>query len=205
MAGIDVGKYIDELREFSGEGGDLDMYSLKKELNELSGASGAFESFEREYASIDKDSLEQIKDLSLLMKVKALASEIRNKRQINDKLHSLHFNLNILKNSSTASGASPVKNALNAFLYDKDTKIGTIVDELNHFKSQLEELKKHHSSLLPKGLDNDVKIETKYNKHIERLHCIHKKQRNVLVSAAKLFLKLAKEHIKNLQRFKKEN
>ena len=196
---MNIEKYIDELRGFSSEGKEIDLYSLKKELINLSQSSGVFENFEKESMVIDKDVLSQIKDLSLLIKIRNLASEIKNKKLINDKLHSLHFSLNILKN---ASNISSIKNALNIFLFNDDLKINSMIDELNDFKAKLDEIKKHHSNLMPKSLDNKLEIENKYDKHIEQLHSIHRRQKNALISTVKLFSKLTKKHITNLKRFK---
>ncbi|MBI2649873.1 hypothetical protein HYX04_01005 [Candidatus Woesearchaeota archaeon] len=202
MAKTDVDSYIGELRGIVSNEKDSDLYSLKRELNSLSESSKVFEDFEKETMHIDKDLFKQISNLSLLMKIRRLASEIKSKKQITDKLHSLHFSLNLLKNSPMTNDTSSIKNAIDAFLHDEDTKIDNIADELNDFKTKLEEIKKHHSNLLPKGLDNKIKIEAKYNPHIEQLHSIHKKQKNALISTSNLFLKLTKKHIKNLKKFK---
>jgi len=201
MANIDVERYIDELKGFADDAKEIDLYSLKKELAGLSEASHVFDNFEKESMSIGKEELSQIQDLSSLIKIRNLACEIKDKKAINDRLHSLHFNLNLLKNAD-ASDSKPIKNAFGAFLHNNETKIDNIIDELNGFKAKLDEIKKHHSSLLPKSLDNKLKIEGKYNKHIENLRSIHKKQKNALVSTIKLFLKLAKRHVKKLQKFK---
>ena len=202
MAKSDIDRYIDELRGFAGNGENLDLYSLKKELNNLSESSNVFDNFEKESASIDKEALEQIKDLSLLIKIKNLASEIKSKSRINEKLHSLHFSLNLLKNDLAADNTKSIKNALHAFLHDDKTRIDAIIDELNDFKAKLEELKIHHLNLFSKSLDGKLEIEGKYSKHIEQLHSMHKKQKDTLISTVKLFLKLTNKHIINLKRFK---
>lgn len=196
MIRIDIEKYIDELRGFATEEKDIDMYSLKKELLSLSESSKVFEDFEKESMLIDKEMLKQVEDLSLLIKIRSLASEIKDKSRINEKLHSLHFNLNFLKTSLMANNAPSLKNVLDIFLYNDDSKIDTIIDELNDFKIKLDEIKKHYTNLLPKSLDNKLEIENKYNNHIDRLHSIHKRQKGALISTIKLFLKLTKKHIK---------
>lgn len=165
------------------------MYSIKRDLNSLN-ESTAFDDFEKESIKISKESLEQIEDLSLLLKIKGLASEIGKKKEINEKLHSLHFSLNLCKNNSSA------KNKLfDMFLQDKNTKIESMVHELNDFKSKLQEIKRHHSKLLPKSLDNKIEVEEKYGKHLEKLNSIHKKQKEVFISLTKLFLRITKRHI----------
>ena len=202
MVKIDINKYIDGLRGIADNGKDLDLYSLKKELIDLSESSEVFEDFEKEASIIGKEVLAQIRDLRLLIKIKNLASEIKNKNQINEKLHSMHFNLNLLKNDLTENSISPVKNAINVFLYNDRIKIEDIINEINDFKAKLNMIKEYHASLLPKSLDNKLEIESKYSKHMEQLYSIHKRQKDALVSAVKLFLKLANNHIKNLKRFK---
>ena len=202
MAKTDIEKYIGELREPADNEKDLDLYSLKKELTDLSESSEVFEDFEKEASIVSKEVLAQIPDLSLLIKIKNLASEIKNKNQINEKLHSMHFNLNLMKNDLTANSISSIKNALNVFLYNDKTKIENMINEINDFKTKLSKIKKYHTSLLPNTLDNKLEIENKYSKHIEQLHSIHKRQKDALISAVKLFLKLANKHIKNLKRFK---
>lgn len=84
---------------------------------------------------------------------------------------------------------------LGVFLQDKNTKIESMVHELNDFKSKLQEIKRHHSRLLPKSLDNKIEIEEKYGKHLEKLHSIHKRQKQAFISLTRLFLKMAKRHI----------
>ena len=203
MVKIDIGRYIDELKGFANEGGDIDLYSLKKELISLNESSTIFDNFEKESMSIDKNVMQQIEDLSLLIRIRNLASKIKDKRNINDKLHSIHFNLNLLKNSSL-SNTSSIKNILDVLLYNNDSKLDNVINELNDFKAKLDEVKKHYKNLLPKSLDNKLEIENKYNKHIEKLHSIHKKQKQALISAIKLFLRFSKKHINNLKKFKND-
>ena len=200
MIKIDIEKYINELKGFANEK-DIDLYSLKKELINLNDSSKVFDNFEKESMSIDKDAMQQIEDLSLLIKIRSLASKIKDKRNINDKLHSLHFNLNILKNSSL-SNTSSIKNMLNIFLHNDDSKLDNVINELNDFKVKIDEVKKHYKNLLPKSLDNKLEIENKYNRHIEKLHSIHKKQKQALISTIKLFLRFSKKHVNNLKKFK---
>ena len=189
MVKIDVANYIEQLRNASKEK-EEDLYSIKKNLDSLNGSSAAFDDFENESIKIDKKSLEQIEDLSLLLKIKSLASDIRKKKEINEKLHSLHFSLNLGKNNASSMNA-----VFGIFLRNSNTKIDSMVHELNDFRVKLKEIKKLHSRLLPKSLDNKLEIEDKYGKHLKRLHSIHKKQKEVFVSLTKLFLKMAKNHI----------
>lgn len=196
MGRIDVAKYIGQLRNISEEK-EADLYSIKRDLNSLNESSAAFDDFENESIKIDRESLEQIEDLSLLLKIKSLASNIRDKKEINGKLHSLHFSLNLGKNNSSA-----MSNVFDIFLRNDDTKIDSIIYELNDFKGKLAEIKNHHFKLLPKSLDNKLEIEDKYGKHLEKLHSIHKKQKEVFVSLTNLFLKMTKNHVKSLKSFK---
>lgn len=191
MVKIDVASYIEKLRNASEEK-EEDFYSIKKNLNSLSESAAAFDDFEKESVKISKDSLEQVEDLSLLLKIKSLASDIRKKKELNEKLHSLHFNLNLGKNN-----ASAMNEVFVIFLRNDNTKIDSMVNELNDFKAKLTEIKKHHSRLLPKSLDNKLEIESKYNKHIEQLHSIHKRQKKAFISLIKIFLKMTKNHLKS--------
>ena len=201
MAKNDVEGYLDELSAFADDAKGMDLYSLKKELLNLSESSHVFDNFEKESMSIGREELSQMQNLSSLIKLRNLAREIKNKKEINGKLHSLHFSLNLLKNTDDTKA---LKNSLDLFLYNSDTKIGNIISELNDFKHKINEVKKHHENLLPKSLDNKLKIEGKYDKHIEKLHSMHKRQKTALVSLVRLFLKQAKQHIKTLQKFKKQ-
>jgi len=181
---------------------EMDLYSLKELLSELSDSGNIFENFEKESMSIEKGILEQIGNFNSLLKLRKLSSEIKNKKVINDKLNTLHFNLNLLKNADSCD-IKQIKNIFNLFLYNNETKIDNMVYELNDFKHKINQIKKHHENLLPKSLDNKLRLENKYNKHIKKLHSIHTRQKNAFISAVKLFLKLAKNHIKTLQKFKK--
>ena len=111
----------------------------------------------------------------------------------------MHFNLNLLKNK-TAADEKSIKSIVDVFLHNEDSKIDSIIKELNDFRSKINELEKHHSSLLPKGLDNKIELEGKYSRHLENLHSIHKRQKNALVSTIRLFIKYTKKHIKNVKR-----
>ena len=202
MVKIDVWQHIDELRNQKNCGNELDLYSLKKELNNLNENSKAFDNFEKNSGIIDKETLSQIQDLSILIKIRSLASEITNKKEIANKLHSLHFDINALKNASITSDFLSIRNMLNLFLHDNGAKIGSIIYELNDFKAKLDKLNNYYSILLPKSLDNKLKIEGKYAKHVKQLYSIHKRQKSALVSAIKLFLEFSKRHIKYLQKFK---
>jgi len=202
MAINNVEKYIDELKNASSKEKEADLYSLKKELLKLDNASKIFDDFEKKAAYIDKNTLEQIQDFSSLIKLRSLASELKNKKEINGKLHSLHFSLNLLKNGSMASDISAIKNVLGIFLYNDETKIDGIINELNDFKIKIDEIKKHYSNLLPKSLDNKLNAENRYDKHIEQLHLIRNKQKDALISTINIFLKSAKKRMKNLKRFK---
>lgn len=164
----------------------------------LDNLSNVFDNFERETFSVDKEHLDQIQDLSLLLKIKNLSSQLKNKKEINKKLNTLHFNLNLLKNK-TAADEKSIKNIVDIFLHNEDSKIDNIIGELNDFKNKLDKIKQHHSKLLPKSLDNKIKLEAKYNRHLENLHSIHKRQKNTLISTVRLFIKYTKKHIKNLK------
>ena len=203
MASADVEKYLNELKGTK-ESKEMGLYSLKKELDILNNSSKVFDNLEKESMHIDKDALEQIEDFSLLLKIRKLSSEIKNKKTINDNLHTLHFSLNLLKNVDTGD-IKQVKNIFNLFLYNNDTKIDNIVNELNDFKHKINQIKKHHENLLPKSLDNKLRLENKYDKHIKLLHSIHAKQKTAFISLVKLFLKFTKKHLKNLQKFKKQD
>lgn len=188
---INVANYIEQLRNISEREKEEDLYSIKRSLNSLNGSSSAFDDFEKESVKIGKDSLGQIEDLGLLLKIKSLASGIRGKKEINDKLHSLHFSLNLGKSSDSA-----MSNIFEVFLRNNSTKIDSMVHELNDFKDKLEEIKKHHSKLLPKSLDNKLEIEDKYEKHLEKLHSMHSRQKKAFISLARLFLKMTKGYRK---------
>ncbi len=164
----------------------------------LDNLSNVFDNFERETFSVDKEHLDQIQDLSLLLKIKNLSSQLKNKKEINKKLNTLHFNLNLLKNK-TAADEKSIKNIVDIFLHNEDSKIDNIIGELNDFKNKLDKIKQHHSKLLPKSLDNKIELEAKYNRHLENLHSIHKRQKNTLISTIRLFIKYTKKHIKNLK------
>ncbi len=200
MTKINIDNYMDGLKKPDEK--EVDLYSLKKELLNLSESSHVFDNFEKESMIVEKEALEQIEDFNLLLKIRKLSSEIKGKKAINEKLSTLHFHLNLLKNADV-KGTKQIRNAMNLFFYNNDTKIDSIISELNDFKHKINEVKKHHENLLPKSLDNKLKIEGKYGKHIENLHSMHKRQKTALVSLVRLFLKQAKQHIKTLQRFKK--
>lgn len=185
MAKIDIEKYIEELRGVDCKSPDL--YSLKKELNSLS-SSTAFEDFEKEASVISKDALGQVSDFGALIRMKALASEISKKSAINNKLHSVHFGISMLKNSDSKDCSQIIK-ALSEF------NLSGLIWELNDFRAKLGELEKLHSRLMPKSLDSRLDTASRKN-HLEKLSSIHNRQKKVLVAAAGLFIKIVKGKIK---------
>lgn len=193
MVKIDVEQYISELKGVHAAE-EMDLYSLKKELLFLNECSEVFDDFEKEAASISKETLSRVQGLGLLLKMRKLASELKSKKEINNKLHSFHFSLNLIKNASSHSAA---KNAISEFLHGNE--IQSIADELNDFKSKLEKVGSFHSELLPKSLDSSLELEMKYGRHLKNLDFMHNRQKMALVSAANLFLKLAKQQLKKFK------
>ena len=107
---IGIGNYMLNQEGFE-EDKAMDLYSLKKELYILNNSSKVFDNFEKESMHIDKDALEQIEDFNLLLKIRKLSSEMKGKKAINDKLDTLHFSLNILKNADS-NDIKPLKNIM---------------------------------------------------------------------------------------------
>lgn len=177
------------MRNAAGEK-EADLYSIKREINSLN-ASSAFDDFEKESIKIGKAALDQVEEWGILLKIKSLASDIGKKKGINERLHSLHFSLNLGKNNYSAMGS-----VFEAFLRDNETGIGSMINELNDFKSKLHEIEWHHSKLLPKSLDNKIEMGEKYGRHLENLHSVHKKQKKAFMSLASLFLRMAKNHLR---------
>ena len=202
MVRIDVYKYIDQLKGLSGVKNETDLYSLKRELLDLSESSKTFNEFEKESMSIGKDLLEQVTGLGHLVKIRKLSSELGNKREINEKLHTLHFNLILMKNAFAANDINSLKKAAGVFLHRKDSNIDNVINELNDFKSKLDQLKIHRSNLLKNSLENKIGLGNKYARHMEKQHSIHERQKCALISTVRLFVKLTREHICSLQKFK---
>lgn len=184
MASKDVEEYIEGLKGIGG----AEFYSLRKEIANLN-HSKVFENFEREHMVIGREVLHEVHDLSSLGKMRVLAAEISGKKKINEKLNVLHSTL----------AKEPIDVVLQVFLNKDETNIDSIIKDLNDFNAKLDEMKNHHSILLPKSLDNKLRIEDKYGRQTEQLHSMHKKQKKALAETIKLFLKLAKKHIRKFK------
>ena len=202
MVKIDAEKYIGMLNGL-GRGGILeDWHSIKSSLQELEKSSDAFDNFENASRSISRDELKNAADLSALMEMRKLASQIKEKKMINGKLSHLHSHLRLLNGTPTLNDISPLKSTIDAFLHNDNSKIDLIIDELNDFKKKLSQIDRHHLTLMPKSLEGKIGPQNRYQSHIESLHSIHNMQKNVFMSTLRLFIKMTKENIGHLKRFK---
>ena len=190
MVKIDVGKYV----------GLEDWHSIKSSLQELEKSSAAFDNFENASRNIGKDELKQVEDLSALMEMRKLASQIKQKKEITGKLSHLHSHLKLLNETPTLNDISPLKSTIDAFLHSNNSKIGIIIDELNDFKRKLSQIDRHHLTLMPKSLEGRIGPQNRYQSHIESLHSIHNMQKNVFMSTLRLFIKMTKDSINQMKK-----
>lgn len=190
MVKIDVEKYIES----------EDWHSIKSSLQELEKSSAAFDNFENASRNIGKDELKQVEDLSALMEMRKLASQIKQKKEITGKLSHLHSHLKLLNQTPALNDISPLKNTIDAFLHNDNSKIGIIIDELNDFKRKLSQIDSHHLALMPKSLEEKIGPQNRYQSHIESLHSIHNMQKNVFMSTLRLFIKMTKENINQIKK-----
>ena len=126
-----------------------------------------------------------------------LISEILEKKEIIDRISNLSLNIESLKKSSLENNNEKIKEKISLILNNEYSSIKTIISELNSLKSKIDEFEKMNVNLLNSNLPSlDIKmlIEQDFGKK-QKLNELFDKQKGLLMSLSKTFVKLAKGSI----------
>ena len=122
-----------------------------------------------------------------------IASEIKDKQEITNKLKSLADNIDLLNSISPKKhqdfAIRIVKNNFNS--------MHSIITDLNSLKNSVDKFENLHTTLMNSGLSLDVKILLEQdfrNKHV-KLNELYLKQKNIFLNLSSIFLKLAKSSV----------
>ena len=127
-----------------------------------------------------------------------LISEILEKREISGRINNLSLNIGSLKQASLENNGEKIKEKISLILNNEYSSIKTIISELNSLKSKIDEFEKMHINLLNSNLlslDIKILLEQDFRKK-QKLNELFNKQKGILMSLSKTFVKLAKGSIK---------
>ena len=187
-----INDYIGQLKGFSAENG-----SVEDNLDSLNKSSHAFDNLQKHSSRIGKYHLHNLEEFSSLIKIKNLASEISPKKSITERLIRLNSAVDSLPKRKIDSDS--LKAAIYSVFHDKENGVHFIIDELNSFKSKLNELENHHSKIY-KSLDDKASVHGLQKEHIEHLHSIHASQKKALKGIISKFIGNSKKQIVRLKK-----
>ena len=187
--------YISQLKGFS-----MANSSLDENLNSLEKNNIAFENLQKHSSKIGKDHLHNLEEFASLVKIKNLASEISSKKSITSRLLELNSSVDLLSKRNIDSDS--LKAAIYSVFHDKENGVHFIIDELNSFKSKLNELENHHSKIY-KSLDDKTTVHGLSKEHIEHLHSVHASQKKALKGIIANFISVSRKNIVRLKNNKK--
>jgi hypothetical protein len=130
---------------------------------------------------------------------RAMVSEIIEKKEINNRLANLTLNLASLNDAAVDDNKDKIKSKTSLILNNEYSSIKVIISELNSFKSKIDEFEKMHDELLKSNLISlDIKMQLEHDfKKKRQMEELYNKQKCILVDLSKVFVKLAKESVKN--------
>ena len=168
---------------------------IKKDIEGLSEYNIIFE--ELEQSPFFNPEISMHIDNHDFLQSRILISEILEKREISDRLNNLCLNIELLKQASLENNDEKIKEKISLILNNEYSSIKTIISELNSLKNKIDEFEKMHINLLNSNLlslDIKMLIEQDFRKK-QKLDELFDKQKGILMSLSKTFVKLAKDSI----------
>ena len=168
---------------------------IKKDIEGLSEYNIIFE--ELEQSPFFNPEISMHIDNHDFLQSRILISEILEKREISDRLNNLGLNIELLKQASLENNDEKIKEKISLILNNEYSSIKTIISELNSLKNKIDEFEKMHINLLNSNLlslDIKMLIEQDFRKK-QKLDELFDKQKGILMSLSKTFVKLAKDSI----------
>jgi hypothetical protein len=173
--------------------------ALDGSLEALNAKNHLFDELPKSASKIGKDHLHGLEEFGSLVKIKSLSSEISSKKSITSRLAALNSAVEAIARKRLDS--SSLKAALYSVFHDKESGANIIIDELNRFKSKLNELEKHHSKIC-NSLDSMASSHGHglQKEHIGQLHSVHASQKKALKSIISNFISHSRNHVKRLKK-----
>jgi len=168
---------------------------IKNELENLEEINNLIDNFERNSIFHSEVFLKKAKNQHLALKIKMLNSELKEKNEINERLHSLGYNLGLLRTLLVVKDDKVLKKIKENFLTNDYSSIPVIIKELNNFKDKVNEVENSYNALINEkysSVDFKVKHEHHLEEHLKNLDKVHKKQKKLLMSMGLMFSKLCK-------------
>ncbi len=176
-----------------------DFTEIKKELEQLEDVNGMIDNFERNSIFHSTIFLKRTKDQDTNIRIKLLNSELREKEEINERLHSLAYNLGMLRTLLFVKDDRVFSKIKENFLTNDYSSINAVIKELNDFKDKIGELENNYRSLIDNryvNMDFKVRHEHLLDEHLKSLENMHKKQKTLLKSMGFLFSRAMKNILK---------
>jgi hypothetical protein len=190
----------------------MELKELKKEINNLSGINKTLLNFRESWLKqIKQNSNQQFPFLQKLNKeakkeinnylssYQKIFNQLKYAYFTQEKLSSLAHYLIELKVTSFNKDKSKSKILLSKFIHDDFLKLNILVDEVNQFAFNLDNLKQIYNKanqMLVKNISLEHSItlmDSPHKNHLNSLFLISKKQKKLLKILGKEFLSLAKE------------
>lgn len=180
----------------------INITDIREELDNLKEINEIVDNFQKFSDLHDKKFLKQVYHQDIPFRITLMNSHLKEKNEINERLRELSYNLSVLRSSIVTKDKEKTLKTINKFLKSDYSGVSVITDELNEFKEKINNLDEHYKLLMnyvPKTLDHKITTEAKYKEHINKLHSIHEKQKEIFVNTVRLFLKISKKGLKNLK------
>ena len=168
---------------------------IKKEIEGLSEYNIVFEELEQS-AFFNPETSMHIANHDFLQS-RILISEILEKREISGRISNLSLNIESLRQASLENNDEKIKEKISLILNNEYSSIKTIISELSSLKNNINEFEKLHNGLLNSNLlslDIKMLIEQDFGKK-HKLNEVFDKQKSLLMSLSKTFVKLAKNSV----------
>lgn len=183
----------------------IDLKEIREELENLKEINEIIDSFQKFSELHDKKFLKQVYNQDIPLNISLTNSHLKEKNEISERLRELQFNLSVLRSSALTNNKEKTLKMINNFLKSDYSGINVITNELNDFKSKIKNLDEHYKLLMdyiPKTLDHKITTEAKCKELIDKLHSIHKKQKDIFLDISKLFVKHSIISLKSLRKKK---
>lgn len=172
---------------------------IKEELENLEEVNELIDNFERNSFFHSEFFLKNSENQNLGLKIKIINFELKEKNEINERLHSLGYNLGLLRTLLVVKEDNIFKKIKESFLVNDYSSIPVIIKELNEFKDRINELENSYNALINEkysSIDFKVRHEHHLEEHLKDLNNVHKKQKKLLMSMGLMFTSSFKNILK---------
>ena len=169
---------------------------IKKSLEELHEHSIIFEELEKSSLFEAENSIYIKNDAPI--QIKSLISEIKEKQEITDRLHSLSYSIKWLMAAILRKDNHIISKAISSITKNEYSSINTIIPELKSLKNKIEKFENLHTDMLDSNLlslDIKILLEQDFKEKHKKLNELYNKQKNILLNLSSIFVKLTKHHV----------